>query len=186
MFNVSSRKSLSLLSRRILKHNKARNRVAICAIILTAVLFTSVFSIGMSVIDSFQQSTMRQVGTKAHGGFKYLTEEQYRTVASDPKIKDISYNIFIAVAENPELAKVYTEIRYSEENAAEWSFCKPETGRLPESGREIAVSDSVLDALGVLCELGAEVPLEFTANGIKYSDIFTLCGFWHGESVISA
>lgn len=88
------------------------------AIILTTVLFTSVFSVGMSAIDSMQQSTMRQVGTSAHGGFKFLTWQQYEKLLEDPKIKDISYNIIIGFAENEALNKTYTEIRYPENSFA--------------------------------------------------------------------
>ena len=143
MFNVNSRKSISLLSKRLLKQNKVRNMVAVIAIILTAVLFTSVFSIGMSIIDSFQRSTMRQVGTQAHGGFKFLTQEQYDIVKADPKIKDISYNILIGFGENPEFKKTYVEIRWTEEKAAKWSFNMPTTGTLPQNKMDIATTTNV-------------------------------------------
>ena len=86
--------------------------IVMIAIILTTVLFTSVFSVGMSAIDTMQQATMRQVGTSAHGGFKFLTWQQYEKLLEDPKIKDISYNIIIGFAENEALNKTYTEIRY--------------------------------------------------------------------------
>ena len=186
MFKVNSKKCLSLLSKRSLKQNKTRNIVAIIAIVLTAVLFTSVFSIGMSIIDSFQRSTMRQVGTEAHGGFKFLTQEQYDIVKDDSEIKDISYNILIGFGENPEFKKTYVEIRWTEEKAAEWSFNMPTTGTLPQEKMEIATTTNVLDALGLPHELGVQVPLEFTANGIKYQDTFTLCGFWDMDVVMGA
>lgn len=186
MFNVNSRKSISLLSKRLLKQNRVRNMVAVIALILTAVLFTSVFSIGMSIIDSFQRSTMRQVGTQAHGGFKFLTQEQYDIVKADPKIKDISYNILIGFGENPEFKKTYVEIRWTEEKAAKWSFNMPTTGTLPKNKMDIATTTNVLDALGLPHELGVQVPLEFTANGVKYKDIFTLCGFWDMDVVMGA
>ena len=76
MLNVNNKKAIRKLSVRSLKNSKTRNIIAVVAIILTAVLFTSVFSVGMSAIDSTQQSTMRQVGTSAHGGFKFLTWQQ--------------------------------------------------------------------------------------------------------------
>lgn len=186
MYKINNRKTLSLVSKRAFKYSKVRNAAAIFAIILTATLFTSLFSIGASAIHSIQQSTMVQVGTSAHAGFKFLSWPQYEKVAQDSKVKDISYNIFIAIAENPELSKEYTEIRYTEEKAAEWSFCAPTTGRLPLSEDEAAVSVRALDALGVRHELGAQVRLDFTANGVKYSDIFTLCGFWENDEAAYA
>lgn len=62
----------------------------------------------------------------------------------------------------------------------------PALGRLPEKGKEIATTIQVLDALGVEHKLGETVPLEFTANGKKYRESFTLCGFWNADAVTVA
>ncbi len=186
MYNVNSRKTVCKIANRTFKYNKTRNIIGLFAICLTAILFTSVFSIGSSVLNSLQQTTMRQVGTQAHGGFKYLTKPQYDTLKKDPKIKDISYNIIVGTAENKKLSKTYTEIRYTEMNNAKWSFSMPTTGRLPEKETEIATSAQVLDALGIKHKLGENVPLEFTANGKKHKDNFTLCGFWNVDDATAA
>lgn len=186
MSKVNSRKAIRMVAGRTFRYNRTRNLIGLLAICLTAVLFTAVFSIGMSALHSLQQNTMRQVGTKAHGGFKYLTMPQYEILKKDEKIRDISYNILLGTAENPELSKTYTEIRYTEEKSAAWSFSMPTTGRLPKEGRELATTVQVLDALGVEHRLGAEVPLRFTANGEVHEDVFTLCGFWSTEDVTVA
>lgn len=186
MFKVKNSKVINRISTRSLKNSRMRNIIAIAAIILTCIMFTTVFSVGASIIEAFQLSTMRQVGTSSHAGFKFLTWDQYEKVAADPKVKDISYNIIIGFGENPELNKTYTEIRYTEEKDAEWSFSTPTTGTLPKERLDIATSTNVLDALGVSHEIGAAVPLEFTANGIKYKETFTLCGFWEQDAVMAA
>lgn len=186
MFNVNNQKVIRRLSIRSLKNSKTRNIIAVAAIILTTLLFTSVFSVGMSAIDSTQRATMRQVGTSAHAGFKFLTWQQYETLLDDPLIRDISYNIMIGNGENEALKKTYTEIRYTEAKSAKWGFCEPTTGTLPVKKMDIATSTAVLDALGLPHELGVQVPLEFTANGKKYSDHFTLCGFWEQDGAVVA
>jgi len=156
------------------------------AIALTCVLFTALFTIGGSMVKSMQQGTMRQVGTSAHAGFKAFTQAQYDKLRADPKIKDISYNIYISNAENEALAKVNTEIRWTEEKDAKWSFCEPTTGTLPKNRLDLATSTAVLDALGVPHQLGAAAPLEFTANGVHHSETFTLCGFWNADKASPA
>lgn len=186
MYKVKNGKIIRKIAIRAFKYNKTRNIIGLLAICLTAILFTSVFSIGISALNSVQQTTMRQVGTQAHGGFKYLTMPQYEKLKSDSKIKDISYNIIVGTAENPELSKLYTEIRYTEEKSAKWSFSMPETGRLPEKENEIATTVQVLDTLGIEHKLGESVPLEFTANGIKHKDNFILCGFRSVDDVTVA
>ena len=109
MYKVKNGKIIRKIAVRAFKYNKTRNIIGLLAICLTAILFTSVFSIGISALNSVQQTTMRQVGTQAHGGFKYLTMPQYEKLKSDSKIKDISYNIIVGTAENPELSKLYTD-----------------------------------------------------------------------------
>ena len=121
----------------------------------------------MSALNSVQQTTMRQVGTQAHGGFKYMTKPQYDILKKDSKIKDVSYNIFVGTAQNPELSKTYTEIRYTEEKSAKWSFSMPATGRLPENENEIATTTQVLDALGTEHILGEDVTLDFAEKLMK-------------------
>jgi putative ABC transport system permease protein len=174
------------LSARSLRATKGRNIAAVLAIALTALLFTGVLTVGMSLMDLMQQNTMRQVGTSTHGGFKFLTQAQYDKIAADSAVKDISYTIYLGQGENPELHKTYTEIRYAEPKAAEWNFYLPTTGRLPEAENEAACSTAVLDALGVPHELGQSVTLEFTSQNVHYEDTFTLCGFWEQDTAVVA
>ncbi len=184
MIRVDNARPIARLSRRSLRNSRTRNLIAIAAIVLTAVMFTTVFTVGASIVDSVQRSTMRQVGTSSHGGFKFLTWQQYEKVCADADVKDISYNIIVGVAKNPELQKTITDIRYTEEKAAAWSFNLPTTGTLPADRLDLATTTAVLDALHVPHKLGAQVPLTFiTANGVTRSDTFTLCGFWEGDIV---
>lgn len=186
MIGVNNKKAISNLSNKSLKSNRQRNIVAVIAIAMTAVLFTALFTVGGSLLASIQRATMHQVGTSSHAGFKFLTQQQYDTLLKDPEIKDISYNIVVGFGENEELKKTYTEIRWTEPKAAEWSFSTPTTGRLPQERLEVATTTAVLDALGVPHELGETVHLEFSANGIKYSQDFILCGFWEADIAMKA
>ena len=181
MIRVSNKKAVRNIAKKSLKSSRTRNIVAICAIALTAVMFTALFTIGGSMVTSFQQATMQQVGTEAHGGYKFLTQEQYDKVAADKKVKDISYDIFVASAENKQLNKTATEIRYSEPKDAGWSFSTPTTGTLPKKKYDIATDTAVLDALGVPHKLGETVTLTFSSQGKRYTQAFTLCGFWKGS-----
>ena len=70
---VSNGKTIRRLGWRSMKAARTRNLIAVLAIALTTVLFTSLFTIAMSINDGFQQSNFRQVGGFSHGGFKYLT-----------------------------------------------------------------------------------------------------------------
>jgi putative ABC transport system permease protein len=184
--NVSNSAAIRHLAFRLLKANKLRNIVAVVAVALTAVLFTAVFTLGGNMLAAIQDSTMRQVGTSAHAVLKYLTQGQYDNFANSPIVKDISYNAIVGIAENGALGKTQTEIRYSEEKQAKWEFSSPTAGGMPNRATDAAASTLTLDALGVPHELGASVPLEFTVNGKKHSENFTLCGYWQGDPAMGA
>ena len=88
MIRVSNAACVRRLGRRSMKAARTRNIVAILAIALTALLFTSLFTIAMSFNAAFQDSNFRQVGGYSHGGFKYLSEEQFEELREDPLIRD--------------------------------------------------------------------------------------------------
>jgi putative ABC transport system permease protein len=184
--NVANKPVIRKLTFRSLKAAKTRNIIAVFAIALTAVLFTSVFTIGGNMLGAIQEQTMRQVGTRAHGGLKDLTAEQYENFKQSPLLKDISHTVILAVAENAALNKWYCEIRYAEDKAADWGFSKPTVGKMPQVANEIACSAIMLDARGVPTEIGASVPLEFTVGGKKYAETFTLVGYWQGDKAMAA
>ena len=62
MIRVKNRKTITNISKKSLKANKTRNIIAILAIALTTVLFTALFTIAITIINSFEQQTFRQVG----------------------------------------------------------------------------------------------------------------------------
>ena len=183
---VSNRNTLHRITWRTLKAGQFRNIIAIIAIALTATLFTTVFSIGGNMLYTIQNATMRQVGTSAHGGLQYLTQEQYDNFAASLLIKDISYSIIVGAAENEALQSKQTEIRYAEDDFAKWGFSYPTDGRMPHEVNELACSTITLDALGLPHTLGQTIPLEFTVHGKAYREEFTLCGFWPGDDVMMA
>ncbi|OPJ64158.1 ABC transporter permease [Clostridium oryzae] len=186
MLNVKNREVINRISKRILLNNRRRNIIVILAIMLTCVLFTSLLTIGDSIMEASQHEAMHQVGTSAHAGFKHIIQKQYNIAAKDTGIKKISYNIFISQAEDQKLKKRPTEIRYSEAQSAKWEFSYPTAGRMPRYYKDIATSTLVLDSLGLPYKLGEKIRLEFTVHKKKIKDTFTLCGYWKGDVLAGA
>lgn len=187
---VRNRKIIRQLSWKSLSANRTRNIVAICAIALTALLFTSLFTIALSINEGFQQANFRQVGGYAHGSFKRMTEEQYNALKEDPLIAEQGLSRFLGAPSEPPFNKSITEIRSADENYAKFCFATPTTGRLPEEGTDEAAMDtSVLELLGVEPELGKKITLTFDvgANSAKQTtQTFTLCGWWEKDEAMPA
>lgn len=183
MRKVKNQKAIRRVADKTRKAAKSRNLIAVLAIALTALLFTSVFTIGGSIVEKQQEATMRQVGGSAHGGLKYLTQEEYEILKKDKKLKEISYRIVVGEAVNESLKKLRTEMGYYEDLDAKFSFCYPEVGRMPEAEDEIVTSDLVLKAMGIPCQVGEKVPVEFTVKDKRYERTFTLTGYFKGDTI---
>ena len=184
---VSNGKTIRRLGWRSMKAAKTRNLIAILAIALTTVLFTSLFTIAMSINDGFQQSNFRQVGGFSHGGFKYLTEEQFNELKDDPRIDQWGLRRFLGMPTEVPFNKSHVEVSYADANYAHWAFCDPIEGRLPEEGTDEAATDTaVLELLGIEPEIGAKFTLTFDVDGRTITQTFTLSGWWERDEAIVA
>ncbi len=184
MFKVKNKKCIHRLSVGTFKLNKMQNVFAVIAIVLTTILFTSLFTSFAIIEKSIEDNTMRATGGSAHGTYKNITSEQYEIISQNKRIKQISYSIFLAFAENDELKKHDSEITYvNSSEEAEARFSLPTEGRLPEKSNEIATDTIVLDLLGVPARLGENVEIIYSIGDNIHTDTFTLVGFWEGDSV---
>ena len=185
--NVSNGKCIRDLSRKSLRANRTRNLIAVLAIALTTVLFTSLFTIAMSINDGIQQNNFRQVGGFSHGGFKYLTEEQFHELKDDPLIDQWGLRRFVGMPSEVPFNKSHVEVGYSDANEAHWMYCDPVEGRLPQEGTDEAATDThVLELMGVTPEIGAKFTLTFDVDGHETTQTFTLCGWWEYDEAIVA
>ena len=160
--NVKNRKCIRKLSLKSLYANRRRNLIAIFAIALTTLLFTSMFTIVLSLNASYETYQFRQVGGYAHGTFKDVSPEQAERIAAHPKVKAAGARKVIGITAEGVFAKVPAEISYMDANCTKWSYATPTTGRMPESGKEVAMDTAALQLLGVTPELGAEVTVSYS------------------------
>ena len=151
MLNVPNKRCIRRLSDRSLKAAKTRNIIAVIAIALTTVLFTSLFTIAMSINDSFQQGNFRQAGGDNHGTFKDLTEAQVAELRDDPLIQESGTRLMVGMtSDDPPFNKSHIEVSYMDPTQAKHYFIEPVEGRLPAEGTDEAAADTrVLSLLGV-------------------------------------
>ena len=184
---VSNRKCIRHLAWKSLLASRTRNLIAIAAIALTAVLFTSLFTIALSINEGFQQSNFRQAGGFSHGGFKYITEAQAEALRSDPLIAQWGERRFLGMPAAAPFNKSHVEVSYADANEAHWMYCDPIEGSLPEEGTDQAATDTrVLELLGIEPEIGAKFTLTFDVDGHETTQSFTLCGWWEYDEAIVA
>lgn len=183
MMRVSNRKAVQRLAWRSFKANRIRNFFAIIAMILTSVLFTSLFTAAIGLNYTMQQQTMRMVGGSYHGNFKYLTQEQAEQLSEHPLIKTYGKNLILSALFEGDFAKHQAEIRYFDKNSAKMVFSYPTTGTLPVDKYDLATDTKALKILGVEPKLGEKVTITYPFGNKSITDTFTLCGFWETDEL---
>lgn len=180
---------ISTLTKRSFRQNKGRNLVAVLAIIMTTMMFTTLFTLAQSMEKNMTEMYLRQSGTSAHATCKQITDEQIKQIASHPDVAAYGTSIVLGIAENQQLSGRQVEIRYGDDTYAEWGFAYPAVGHMPRDRQEIALDTLTLERLGVPRELGAAVTLawraDLTSDEIT-EDTFTLCGWWEGNQSVYA
>lgn len=184
---VANRKCIRSLAFKNMRSAKSRNLITVTAIALTTILFTSLFTIALSIIENFQQSNFRQVGGTDHGTFKELTKEQFDELKEDPLIKEWGLRRVAGLATDDVFRKSQVEVSYMDENYAGHGFCTPTVGDFPKEGTKEAAADlKVLSLLGVEPELGNEFTITIDVDGTETTETFTLCGYWEYDEIMAA
>lgn len=186
MKNVNNKRAINNLATSGIKAKLSKYVILVMAVILTSLLFSSLFSVGGSMINEVQEGSMRQAGGSCHGGFKYLTEDEYNQIKDDPKLKSVSYRIMIGMLANEELKKIHSECYFAELENAKGGFSAPTKGRMPEAEDEVVLSNVVLGALNVPCELGSKVTLDIELEDEVIEKDFTVCGIYEGDPLSPA
>lgn len=175
---------ISVISKRTFCKNKGRNLVAVTAIVLTTLMFTTLFVLSRSIDKNIVEMTFRQTGYDTQVSFKSITAEQADRIASHPEVAEVGNSLVAGLVEDTRVAGRQVEVRWADESYAAHSFALPVTGRMPRSMDEIALDTIVLDRLGVAHELGAQVTFQWMADFVSkelITSTFTLCGFWEGN-----
>lgn len=186
MRKVKNRSVIRKIARATIRENKKKNIVILLAILLTSAMFTAVFSMTMSLNETSQNATMRQVGGKSMAGLKQMLPEDYETVRNDPEVVNASYRIIVGAIANPEVLSLQTEVYYATDENAEALFSAPTTGTMPREKYDVATSTLVLDKLGIEHKLGQKISLELLIGTETVTHEFVLCGFWEGDPVAMA
>lgn len=178
---------LRTLSRRSFRANRRRNLVAIFAIILTTMMFTSLFVLSQSMIENMQQMYIQQAGYSSQLSSSLLTDDEADAIAAHPAVAEASRSTVVGVAENVSGRQV--ELRAASADYADSALSLPTEGRMPENADEIALDTITLDKLGLAHQLGETVHLSWTSapgSDAHETADFTLCGIWQGNPAAMA
>lgn len=171
---------LSVLARRSFRARRMRNFIAVLAIMLTAILFTTVTTISMGAMDSMTLTMQMLKGSRSDGDFRNMTSEQYEALADADFIKEYGLRMPVGFLTNTNRTNI--EFDVLDETQADLTFCTPSHGNIPQAENEMVTSDAALRDLGVEPEVGAAVTIAFTAHGEEYQMDMVVSGWFEATN----
>lgn len=184
LFGNNNNSAIKKLSSRYFKASKSRNIIAIIAIILTTILFTTIFTLGSGLMDTVHDQNIRKAGGDGQAVLNYISDEVYNDVAGNPLIDRIAYTKAVSYRlKNPGLERWRSDLWYMDDTALEFARYTPTTGHRPEAENEIIADTKTLEALDVPAQVGETISLTYDIKGTEYTTDFILCGFWKTDSL---
>ncbi|TWH56968.1 putative ABC transport system permease protein [Desulfitobacterium sp. LBE] len=182
MIKVKNNKAIRTLAERNFRTAGTRNVIAVIAIALTAILFTSVFTMGFGLVESIQRASMIMSGGDGHAAVKYVTDEEYERIKEHPLVKEMAYcRIMSDSVDNQALIRRHTEFWYYDDVGLKYGFAEPTGGHKPQAENEVIADTKTLELLGVPLEVGAPLTLEITVHGRRVLRDFILAGWWESD-----
>ena len=122
MVKVENKETLRLLTKRFMKMNRARNIIAVIAIMLTSLLFTSLFVGSVSMILSKRATEIKQFMDSSHAIAQNLSEEDaerlQKTIEQSDEVERYGTGIFLGAGRDKHFG-FSVEVRYADKNMAE-------------------------------------------------------------------
>lgn len=183
------------LTRRSLKANKRRNFFLVMAIMLTTLLIGSVFSVGMSLVESVKMEQIHLAGTMAHAAVGHPTASQIEQLHNLDYVKAVGTGNSVGYVENTaEMGNISLTLHYFDET--EWEELRAPAyvdveGNYPEKENEIMVSRAVLERMGIADpSIGMEIPLAYYTDsdktGALMEETFCLSGWFTSYAFVQS
>ena len=169
-----------VLASRSFRVNRMRNLIAVSAIMLTTILFTTVTTIGMGATESITLTMQMLKGSRSDGDFHNMTAKQYESLEDADFIREYGLRMPVGFLTNTVRHNIEFDVLDSVQ--ADLTFCMPVHGSIPKAENEIVTSDAALRELGVEPEVGAEVAIAFTAHGREYQMDMMVSGWFEATS----
>ncbi|KPI48264.1 hypothetical protein KW94_17515 [Clostridioides difficile] len=160
MLENNNKEIIKKLSDRSFKANKTRNLVSVIAIALTTILFTSLFTVGYSMLEAFDSYKAMEYGTNSHVQLQDVNKRQIEIIKKDSSVDKNSIGIMknIGSLKNPEFSTQTVNLAVYDEKSLENAVnVEMIEGSLPKNNDEIVMPIEVLDMLKLPHKIGTEV-----------------------------
>lgn len=137
---------MKIPARKIMRE-KGKSICVILAVFFTTVLFVMVFSTLLFLLDAGEEM-VRASSPMLMDAALSVTKEEYGRIGQNKRVSDIGMGIRLGIMREPSGAGGI-QLYHFEEKMARWMRYYPTEGRMPQNGREVALSDQYLRERGI-------------------------------------
>lgn len=182
MYKNNNKAIMRQLAFRKIKTDGKSSFVTIIAIVLTAVMFTSLFTMANNIVDIIRQQDIRMAG--GHAAIQYLDNQTFEDIKNHKLIKKMGYGTIISDnVLNEDLSSRTTEMWYMDKNMVEFKNIDLK-GSLPEKENEMITDTKTLELLGVKSEIGEIVEITYNTQSGTVTREFVLSGYWESDPLL--
>lgn len=170
--------TLRKISVRKVLREKGKSSCIVAALFLTTVLFVIIFSTLFFVKDALNELGRKDNAWLADAAF-IVTEDEAGRIEESPLVEMTGSGFHVGELEiRDKNSSAHIELVYYEEAMMQWMKCYPTIGRIPQSGKEIVVSDWFLEKQGIAFSENRNITLSFWIDDMEYTDTFSLVGVY--------
>ena len=168
------------LAFRSLIAEKFRCVCTVIAMILTALLFSTLFTTAAGLNNANTYYEFKKLGSNAHFMVKDWDKglgKEVESIRENGLVKTTGYRRFFGYAVNSEF-NYNVEVSYMDAGEAELDYYLPTGGELPTEANEVAIDTTTLAALGVEKKVGTPVSIDLDVSGKTVTEEFVLSGWF--------
>lgn len=170
----------------IYKAHPARNRLAILAVALTAVLIVVTFTVGIGFVEAETRYFTASPGPGADSAMIYGDEQTLDRVRELPQVDWAAFarRCSVSCLHNKDFSGVDVRLFAADEVHYDRNMVTLISGKYPETANEILLSDTMSERLGLEEEAGAVYELVVLVQGEKDGELreqtipMTVCGYY--------
>lgn len=184
LFGNNNNTAIKRLAKKSYRSNKRRNFIVIIALVLTAFMITSVFSLGCSYFETFQLQQIRSMGTTADVAITNITKSQTEEIERSDLVTTVGISQRLGSVDTTMMDDALLGLSWIDQT--EWEQHRVPTisnvhGNYPQASNEVMLPTWVLNEMKISNpQIGMEITLSYQlGNNYQYlTENFLLSGYY--------
>lgn len=164
--------------------NKTKSICAVIAMLLTTIMFCTLYTTVMGIHNAQEYSNIKSIGTTGQVVLKDCNEETenaFKKIKENDMVESAGYRQYLADVINEEL-KYEVEFSYEDASYAEHCFQQLTGGHMPSAMNEVAMDRETMKALDIKAKVGEPVLLDLKIGTGHFKKKFILSGWFNENS----